>query len=119
MGEVTFSSDRAWGSALSRALMPALSLTSPHVSTGARTHFEIYCPPDYELRLLEPDFSPISRSGDFASSRSNRGDELFIDFSPPHPKATLEYSVRVCLDYHRTTPIDFALPVRRVEHDKR
>src|SRR5690349_15188063 len=41
-GQAMFSSEVAWGGLLHRALMPALSIISPHASTGARTRFEIY-----------------------------------------------------------------------------
>jgi hypothetical protein len=101
-GEVTFPAQTVWGSALSRALAPALSIVSPHVSTGARTRFEIYCPIGYRFRR-----------GDVADLQSESGGHVFVDYDPPHPKSTIQYSARVCLDFGRRDRIDFTLPVQK------
>jgi hypothetical protein len=114
-GEAVFTAQTASGSLCSRALI-LLGALSPHMSFGSRTHIEIYPPVEFELRLSQPDFSAVSRSGDFASCRSKSGDNVFIDYRPPDAKATIHYSVRVCLDYDRTSPTQFTLPVRRVGH---
>ena len=112
-GEAVFAPERASGSLCSRARI-LLRTFSPHMSFGSRTHIEIYCPLGYELRLSQPDFTVVSRTGDFASCRNKEGDDVFIDYRPPDPKAATQYSVRVCLDYNRSSPIEFTLPIRRV-----
>jgi len=116
-GETIFNNETGWANLCFRAYH-FLRTISPHMSFGSHTHVEIYCPLGYELRLSEPDFTPIDRSNDFASCKSKSGESLFIDYRPPDPKATMQYSVRVCLDYHRTSRIEFILPTRKVEPNK-
>src|SRR5262245_898149 len=57
-GEAVFAAQSAWGSLSSRASAPLKALF-PHTSFGSRTHIEIYPPGGYELRLAQPDFTPI------------------------------------------------------------
>ena len=101
-GDTTFAAEKVWGSVLLRALAPALALISPHASTGARTHFEIYCPVGYQVR-----------PGDVAAFRSSCGGQVSVDYDAPHPKSSVQYSAVVRLDFDRRDPIEFTLRLGR------